>query len=106
MRLQDMLTCMAKIEQYTAGLSYEAFAADERTVDAVLRNLEIIGEAARQIPRSVKAAYPALPWAEMQTMRNIVIHEYHGVNLRIIWQTVKEDLPPLAPLLRQILQGQ
>jgi uncharacterized protein with HEPN domain len=69
-----------------------------------LRNLEIIGEAARQIPREVKAAHPDLPWTEMQTMRNIVIHEYHGVNLQIIWQTVKEDLPALVPLLEKILQ--
>ena len=84
MYAQDILTCIAKIEQYTAGLDYAHFEADERTVDAVLRNLEIIGEAARQIPRDVKAAHPDLPWTEMQTMRNIVIHEYHGVNLQII----------------------
>jgi len=104
MYAQDILTCIAKIEQYTAGLDYADFEADERTVDAVLRNLEVIGEAARQIPREVKAAHPDLPWTEMQTMRNIVIHEYHGVNLQIIWQTVKEDLPALVPLLEKILQ--
>jgi uncharacterized protein with HEPN domain len=71
-----------------------------------LRNLEIIGEAARHIPLEIKAQYPEIPWAEMLTMRNIVIHEYHGVNLHIIWQTLKENLPPLESPLKRILQEQ
>jgi len=69
-----------------------------------LRNLEILGEAARQVPAEIREQYPELPWAEMLTMRHIVIHEYHGVNLSIIWQTVKEDLPPLVARLKRILQ--
>jgi uncharacterized protein with HEPN domain len=65
--------------------------------------LEIIGEASRHIPADVMARYPNIPWIEMRTMRNIVIHEYHGVNLEIIWQTVQENLPPLVTPLEQIL---
>jgi uncharacterized protein with HEPN domain len=84
-------------------LSYAGFENDDKSIDAVLRNLEIIGEAARHIPREVRERFPDIPWAEMQTMRNIVIHEYHGVNLRIIWQTVERDLPLLEPQLRKIL---
>jgi uncharacterized protein with HEPN domain len=104
MRVHDIPDCIAKIERHAQGLSYSGFEEDEKIVDAVLRNLEIIGEAARQIPREVKSRFPEIPRAEMQTMRNIVIHENHGVNLHIIWQTVEEDLPLLVPQLQKILE--
>jgi uncharacterized protein with HEPN domain len=104
MRIADMLQCIAKIRRFTKGFSFEDFRGDEKTIDSVLRNLEIIGEAARQLPAEIREQYPEIPWAEMMTMRNIVIHEYHGVNLSIIWQTVKEDLPPLVSRLKRILQ--
>jgi uncharacterized protein with HEPN domain len=86
------------------GYTFEDFREDEKTIDSVLRNLEIIGESARHIPANIRAQYPELPWAEILTMRNIVIHEYHRVNLEIIWQTLKEDLPPLVSPLKRILQ--
>jgi uncharacterized protein with HEPN domain len=104
MRITDILECIAKIRRFTKGYSFDDFQGDEKTIDSVLRNLEIIGEAARHVPMEVQARYPELPWAEMLTMRNIVIHEYHGVNLSIIWQTVKEDLPSLVSPLKRILQ--
>ena len=85
-------------------MTFDQFEEDDKTIDSVLRNLEIIGEASRHIPRAIKEKYPNLPWMEMYTMRNIVIHEYHGVNLKIIWQTVTEDLPPLIPQLKEILE--
>jgi len=103
-RITDILECIAKIRRYTKGYSFDDFQDDEKTIDSVLRNLEIIGEAARHVPVEIQAKHPELPWAEMLTMRNIVIHEYHGVNLSIIWQTVKEDLPPLVSRLKRILQ--
>jgi uncharacterized protein with HEPN domain len=103
-RISDILQCIAKIKRYTKGYTFDDFQEDEKTVDSVLRNLEIIGEAARQVPSDVKAQHPEIPWAEMLAIRNIVIHEYHGVNIRIIWQTVKEDLPPLVSPLKRILQ--
>jgi uncharacterized protein with HEPN domain len=85
-------------------MTFGEFEEDDKTIDSVLRNLEIIGEASRHIPRAIKEKYTDLPWMEMYTMRNIVIHEYHGVNLKIIWQTVTEDLPPLIPRLKEILE--
>jgi uncharacterized protein with HEPN domain len=103
-RISDILECIAKIRRYTKGYTFDDFEEDEKTIDSVLRNLEIIGEAARHVPADVKEQYPEIPWAEMLTMRNIVIHEYHGVNLQIIWQTLKEDLPPLVSTLKRILQ--
>lgn len=104
MRITDILECIAKIRRFTKGYSFDDFQGDDKTIDSVLRNLEIIGEAARHVPAEIRARYPELPWAEMLTMRNIVIHEYHGVNLKIIWQTVKEDLPALVSPLKRILQ--
>ena len=104
MRITDILQCIAKIRRYTKGYTFEDFQNDEKTIDSVLRNLEIIGEAARNIPAEITSQHPEIPWAEMFTMRNIVIHEYHGVNPEIIWQTVKEDLPPLVSPLKQIIR--
>ena len=105
-RITDILQCILKIRRFTKGYNFEDFQDDEKTIDSVLRNLEIIGEAARHVPEEIRKRYPEIPWAEMLTMRNIVIHEYHGVNLSIIWQTVKEDLPPLVSPLKQILQAE
>ena len=73
-RITDILQCIAKIRRYTKGYMFDDFQGDEKTIDSVLRNLEIIGEAARHIPAEIRARHPELPWAEMLTMRNIVIH--------------------------------
>jgi len=102
-RIRDILDCIEKIEKFTRGYTFTDFQEDEKTIDSVLRNLEIIGEASRHVPTDIRIRYPDIPWVEMLTMRNIVIHEYHGVNLEIIWQTVKENLPPLVSPLKQIL---
>lgn len=85
-------------------MTFDQFEEDDKTIDSVLRNLEIIGEASRHIPRVIKEKYSNLPWMEMYTMRNIVVHEYHGVNLNIIWQTITDDLPPLVPHINKILE--
>jgi len=103
MRIQDILDCIHWIGEYTEGYDFADFQSDRKTIDSVIRNLEIIGEAARHVPADVIARRPNLPWVEMRTMRNVVIHEYHGVNLEIIWQTIREDLPAIVPALRQIL---
>lgn len=98
-----MLEGIARIERYTAGLDLEGFAADERTVDAVVRNLEIIGEAARQIPEAIRERYPDIPWRRVIGFRNIVVHEYFAVDVGIIWTIVRENLPALKTKLRQML---
>jgi uncharacterized protein with HEPN domain len=85
MRVEDILACIQKIKSYTHGLTYEQFSVDDRTVDAVIRNLEIIGEAAGSIPLEIQEKYPELAWLEMRGMRNIVAHEYFDVSLPIIW---------------------
>lgn len=106
MRITDILECISRIQRYTQGMGFDEFETDDKTIDSVLRNLEIIGEASRHVPQEIKSQYTDLPWAEMNTMRNIVIHEYHGVNLNIIWQTITNDLPPLVPRLKEILEAE
>ena len=104
LRFEDMLEAIRRIERYIAGISYEEFCQDQKTIDAVVRNLEIIGEAARHISKEVRDKYPDLPWEEMSGMRNILIHEYFGVSLPIIWHTITSDLPPVVRLLEKILE--
>ena len=100
MRVEDI----ERITRYTAGMDEEAFTEDEKTLDAVIRNMTVIGEAARFIPAAVEAKYAQIPWAKMRGFRNVVVHEYFGVSTAILWQTVQTNLPPLVPELKQILR--
>ena len=77
-------------------MEFPNFSSDRRTILAVVRALEIIGEATRHIPASTRRRFPQVPWQDMVAMRNKLIHEYYGVDLEVLWRTVKEDLPPLA----------
>jgi uncharacterized protein with HEPN domain len=95
---------MDRIAEYTAGMSYEAFLGNQLVIDAVVRNLEVIGEAARHIPDDVQTRFSDVPWVEMKGMRNILIHEYFGVSLEIVWKTVQENLPPVESKLREVLK--
>ena len=105
-RLQDILECISKIQTYTNGMTLEQFEKDSLRVDAVIRNFEIIGEAASQIPTEIQRKYPDLAWFEMRGMRNLMVHEYFGVSLPIIWHTIRHDLQPLADDLIEILEEQ
>ncbi|MFS8532964.1 DUF86 domain-containing protein [Sphaerobacter thermophilus] len=104
--IADILTAIDKIQRYTADMAFETFRHDQRTIDAVLWNLAIIGEAARRIPPEVAAAYPDVAWVEMRGMRNVIIHQYGEVSLTIVWDTIQYDLPPLALQLRALLDSQ
>lgn len=104
LRVEDILTAVSRIRDYTEDETFETFVANTMAFDAVLHNLVIIGEAARHIPPEVAAAYPELPLIDMRAMRNVVIHEYPSVRAATVWATVKHDLPPLGPLLERILQ--
>jgi uncharacterized protein with HEPN domain len=102
-RIEDILEAIDSIRDYVAGLDFGAFCADRKTVDAVERNLEIIGEAAVRMPDEIRAQWPDVPWQQMRDMRNLLAHEYFGVDLSILWQTLQEDLPALYPLLQEVL---
>lgn len=88
-----MLLSMDRIEEYISGYSYIEFKKDYKTVDAVIRNFEVIGEAAKNLPDSLKIKYPEIPWAEMYLLRNKVSHEYFGVDYEILWDVAKNYLP-------------
>ena len=103
-RIEDMLEAIEKIQRACRGLELESFRENELIVDAVLRNLAVIGEAARHVPDEVVAATPGIPWANIRGMRNVVVHEYFGVDLDSIWETTQDDLPPLLPQLRRLLE--
>ncbi len=90
--LEDMLDSMSKIHKYTFQYSFEEFCNDDKTIDAVIRNFEIIGEAANRIPDEIKSNNPEIPWRSLIGLRNRVIHEYFGVDLEIVWDIVINDL--------------
>ncbi len=102
-RVGDALEAAQKIIAHTSELNHDQFAADEWCVDAVLRNPTVIGEAARHMPDEILSKYPDIPWQDIRDIRNIVVHEYFGVDLSIIWRTIQEDLPPLVPQLKDLL---
>lgn len=98
----DIADSIKKIEGFTAGINFEDFEKDEKTLFAVIRALEIIGEAAKKIPPIVKNKYKQIPWPQISGMRDKLIHEYFGINTQVIWKTVKEDIPAIKPLIDKI----
>lgn len=103
--LQDMLENAEKALSFIGDISYDDFAMDDKAVYAVIRALEIIGEAARQVPEKVRDANSEVPWREITGMRNKLTHEYFGVNTKVVWRTVREDLPVIIPALKKILNS-
>ncbi len=102
--IEDILEAMEKIERSTKGSTYEQFVKNEILVDAVIRNLEVIGEASNNIPEEVREKYSQIPWKRMVGLRNIVIHEYFGVDLSILWEIVTRNLPETKSLIEKILK--
>ena len=103
--LRHMAEAIAKIDRYLTGISYEAFAANDLLIDGVIRELEIIGEAGNNISKEFQKSHPEIPFFNMISMRNRLIHDYAGVDIHTVWQTVKEDLPALQNFLRQVLSA-
>lgn len=102
--LEDVLEAVRKIRQFTNGLSLQAFTADVKTFDAVIRNLEIIGEAAKQIPEDVRAQSPEVEWGRIARLRDLLIHHYFGVDAQIIWDIIQNKLGPLEQATRRLLE--
>ena len=102
-QLDDILQAIAFIREYVNNMGYEAFEADRKTQDAVIRNLEIIGEAARTIPDEVKDKAAELEWYKIIALRNILIHEYFGVNLKIVWDVIQNKLDAVESTCRRLL---
>lgn len=103
--LRHMLDAIEKIDRYLAGVDYEAFAANDMAIDAVVRELEIIGEAARNLSDAFIEEHPETPWRRIEAMRNVLIHQYFGVNLKVVWDTCRSNLPQLKSFVKSRLAG-
>ena len=102
--LEDIKDSISKIERYVNGVDFETFSNDDKTIDAVVRNLEIIGEAVNSLPEEIKIQNPEIAWKEAVGMRNKITHEYFGVDESILWKTITEDLPVFKNQISKILE--
>jgi len=101
--LNDICQAIDRIEQYIENLSFDAFSEDQKSVDAVVRNLEIIGEAAKRLPDELKEKYSEIEWHKVVGLRHRIVHEYFGIDIEIIWQILQKDLPALKHKIMQIM---
>lgn len=100
--LDDIRTAIAEVGEFTAGMTYDEFVEDRKTINAVIRSLEVLGEATKHIPVAFRRKHPAIPWAKMAGMRDVLIHDYMGVDLKTVWMVVQERLPELKLLMDEL----
>ncbi|MBU1091022.1 MAG: DUF86 domain-containing protein [Candidatus Omnitrophica bacterium] len=103
--LKDILDSINSIESYVRGLSFKEFSGNKMATDAVVRNFEIIGEAAKNISSQIKSEHKQIPWKEMAGMRDKITHEYFGIDLKIVWKTIKRSLPDLKRAITPLLKN-
>ena len=103
-RVRHIIENIQRVDSFVQGMSCERFCADERTVFAVVTCFSIIGEAARLVPKTIKDAYPEVPWSQMTRMRNVLVHEYDRIDLGMVWSTITDDLPGLTKKLQRVLE--
>jgi len=103
--IEDIWESLEKVQRYISGLTRKSFSADEKTIDAVVRNLEIIGEAANRLPGEFRSQHPTIEWRKIVGLRNRIVHDYFGVDLEIVWQILKDDVPDLRESVKKIREG-
>ncbi len=101
--IEDISDAVQSIEEFVSDMTYEEFISDKKTYFAVIRCIEIIGEATKNILDPEREKYPDIPWKDMAGMRDKVIHHYFGVDLKVVWKTIKEDIPSIQPKISEIL---
>ena len=102
--LLHILEAIEKIERYVTAVGFDDFSDNDMMIDAVVRELEIIGEAARNVSDSFQEKHSQIPWHKVKAMRNVLIHEYFGVNLKVVWDTCKNDVPTLKSFVEEMLK--
>ena len=100
--LIDVISSMEKTQDFILNMNYEDFIKDEKTVLATIRLLEIIGEASKRIPENIRKLNPDIPWKDMSGMRDILIHDYFGIDYETVWLTVNEKIPRILPLIKNL----
>ncbi|MGB2842093.1 MAG: DUF86 domain-containing protein [Halobacteriota archaeon] len=104
--VEDILTCIEKIERYTSNISFEEFCGNDMAVDAVIRNFEIIGEAVKTIPEEIKKNYADVEWKEAAGFRDVLIHDYFGIDLEAVWDTVRNNIPSFKKQIVNVLKSE
>jgi uncharacterized protein with HEPN domain len=102
--IRDILISIQDVEEFTTGITFEDFLKDKKTIKAVIRSLEVLGEASKKIPDEVRNRYPSVPWKRMAGMRDKLIHEYFGVDLEIVWTVAKKELPPVKSSIEELVR--
>ena len=105
LRIAYIIEAIETILNYSAGMTFEQFASDLKTIDAVVLNFIIIGEAASHLSEDFIELHSDIPWREMRDMRNMAVHEYFRVDKMIVWETLRNNLPPLLPLLKHLINA-
>jgi uncharacterized protein with HEPN domain len=100
--IEHILDCIRKINEYSNGMSLKEFKTNEMAQDAIIRNIEIIGEASKKISQDTKQTYYNIPWKEIAGMRDKLIHDYLGVDVSVVWKTIEEDIPALERFIKEI----
>ncbi len=104
--LEDIQDAIAKIEEFTSGMDFDEFSRDKKTVFAVIRAFEVIGEATKNVPPEVRRRHPEVPWKDMAGMRDKMIHEYFAIDIPGVWKTVQQDVPTLKPSIEQLIRAE
>jgi uncharacterized protein with HEPN domain len=102
--LEDILRYMRYAENFVEGYSFEEFAEDEKTIIALVKCIEVVGEASKRIPEDVRSKYPTIPWRDMTGIRDRLVHGYFSVDMSIIWKTATEEFPEIKPQIEAILK--